>query len=248
MKILSLKKMGMWLILATVTSAQGVSAESLFDAFHLGHSHSRHCKPAISRSERITILDRGQTDWQRIANNLNEIFLIESLTGLTPAIDPTIAALVTALNGSATAAGSIFQASADFRAILELLSVPVGTAANVEAAINAFVQAAELYSASVATGTPAEQAATFSAWQAQGVNLGFALEAAIGAAPGTTNLLNLINELIVAEVNVIQNFIPGSGVFAKAVESQAIATDVAAQISNFVLERLIDSVNHEACR
>lgn len=248
MKMLSLKRAGIWLVLSVLMSTQGIYADS-FQALPILKASHPHCKPSISRSQRIAILSQGEADWQTIISNLHEIFLIQGITGLTPATDPTIAALVAAFNGSATAVGSIFQASADFSALLQKLTVPIATAQSVETAINTFAAAGELYSAAVANGTAAEQTATLDSWVAQGVNLANILEVAIGAPIGSTSLQSLINQLIGVEVNVIQNFnvFNLAANFAVAIANQALARQLVNQISDLVLGSLIDSINHKAC-
>jgi hypothetical protein len=246
MKINSMKKIGFWLTLAALTCTEAVHAHSSSHHSHSDH-HSNHVPP-ISRIERIQLLERGSVDFYTIAGDLNQVFLAENGTKLSPLTSPGLLSLVNALNGaSINSIGSISFAAHDFNLLLQRLGVDVVLANNVENNLDIYALEAELYSAAFAT-SQATAPTLFTNLQAQGVLLADALAAAIGAPVGSENfniLQSLVAQLILADQAIIGNdFLLN---FPQAVLSDSLAHFISGEIANFVVGHLINSFNLNSC-
>lgn len=255
MKINFLNKAGVWFALFAMSSTQAIYAHHSSSHHshhsHSHHSHHSHCSLPIPFPDQLADLDQGRADFNTIGGDLNQIFLVENINGATPATSAVIAGLVSALNGTPTSAGSISHAATDFGTLLQSLGVTPVVAQNVTTALNTFAADAEIYSGTVALLQPfALQLAALQAWEAEGVVLAATLETAIGAPVGSTPIFSLINQLIIAQANVIQNdnvanF--GTANFPIAVQQNAVAHALLSQISDFVILSLIQNINGAAC-
>lgn len=245
MQMHSLKKVGVWLTLATLTTMGIAHAESLADrrgshhsgkhhsgSHHSGKhhsgSHSSHrCVPSASS---CGILEPGEANLRKIVGNLDRIFLAEALTGSTPA-DPVIASYVNAANAAPT--GSITSESSAFGAFLVRLGVDQSLANQVVTALNAYAIAAENFSATFVSGGDIGGALAF--WEAQGDALSQALANASGVK--VRKLTALVNDLIATQVVIIQAY--NAQNFNLGVEEYAHSIDVAVAISHLVGSKLI---------
>lgn len=241
MALCTLKKMTFWLVVGALTSAQSVFAGS---HSHRDRSHcpvDRHSQQH-SHFDKDQFFERGRLDLVVIASNLNQVFLVEGITGLDPTTDPTVASLVNALNGTPTAgAGSIASVAADFGALLVTLGANPQAAANVVAALNNYALAAEAYSAAVATGgSIVDQTNAANLWQTAGQVLAAALQAATGSSSST--FLNLIDQLIVVQTGIIQNDTALN--FPPAVADNFTAFQLSNEIADVVIGQLIRHRDH----
>jgi hypothetical protein len=236
MQMHSLKKMGVWLTLATLTTGMA-HAESLADrrgSHHSGkhhssshHSHSHRCVLPASRCD---ILRRGCNDLRLFVGDLNRIFLAEAISGLTPT-DPLIASYVNAVNTAPI--GSITTAAVDFGNLLTSLGVDQDLSNQVVAALDAYALAAENFSAAVVSGV--HVSGTLLAWQVQANALAQALANASGVKISQLN--DLIDQFLNNQATHIQAY--NTANFTLAVEETARGFQLATEISDLVIGKLI---------
>jgi hypothetical protein len=237
MKMGLLKNLALWFSLAAITASTPVFAEA--HRRHHSHSHSHHCN--ISPSEAIQLRQQALIAGHIILSNLNDFFVADAAVAQSggdpsPATNPYLANLIVAETGPESG-GAAQQAAIILHVLNTLDPNQSALIASIGEQFTVLFRASIAFSVAVNTGGDAQ--AALSAWIAAAQVLGQEL-AQLSPNLDPTTLTNLVVSLTQTQAQKIIDLASSSlpqAIAAVTLDQQA--HNLISQIIGLVVDQLI---------